>query len=710
MSSDKPEVKKTKMEESPAASDQPTHISKAPQKPLRGRPPKSKLLETQRQPPQSREENGKSLRRSSRLKMTQKKAARGKRRKESDAANTKEQGSKVFEKPGDKTSQHLTVLKKGTKKYVSRVKRDNPVDSQTIKTVTAALFPVQIEHNYGRLFDLESEEITLPQSEKNNGASVTDLQSVFRDSFQGKVSLEEQMEMSTDPIEKITVSLDAKVDTMTKSPPPLEAVFKVIQETSITKHTFTRKEISDMDELELVNTCSLQDGVQSAEIAGVAKVFLQDSDAFLDDDVEIGHCVVEIETYEDSESDSILVEEWPPDVKEKAPNDQTSDPVLSEELPSSPSLPKESATDLTKGRPKKQAMNPQARTKARLAALAEEKAAASKKAPSRQLNLLALCEEIADDIADDIADGIADSIASDVPVASDEKDVTQQTHAVELVEVSETKSETEDLISPTSCEITALPETPSERTAEPQETPKKRFFLSQVSLPLKTQEKKKLTRYQKLRQVELQRDKLTWTRVKKLKSDQAGQASSPKEAEAVSDSPALAAVPVQLPVPESVPKVSANEPRRALPAQAPPMPNGITSPKPKPVVDYKPYTPRRKYSPDDFELDCLEEETNKPVKPINKVKPEQSSLPAKVQPKPSVERKSCALTTTENKPTFSTQQEPAQTTQTESNNGGSSNTEPGADKKEVKNSSKPTNAAAQASNGVQSEGVWCCDV
>ncbi|XP_056593587.1 LOW QUALITY PROTEIN: N-acetyltransferase ESCO1 [Triplophysa dalaica] len=697
MSSDEPEVKKTKMEESPAASDQPTHISKAPQKPLRGRPPKSKLLETQRQLPQSREENGKSLRRSSRLKMTQKKAVRGKRRKESDAANTKEQGSKVFEKPGDKPSQHLTVLKKGTKKYVSRVKRDSPVDSQTIKTVTAALFPVQIEHNYGRLFDLESEEITLPQSEKNNGASVTDLQSVFRDSFQGKVSLEEQMEMSTDPIEKITVSLDAKVDAITKSPPPLEAVFKVIQETSITKHTFTRKDISDMDELEVVNTCLLQDGVQSAEIAGVAKVFLHDSDAFLDDDVEIGHCVVEIETYEDSESDSIVVEEWPPDVKEKAPNNQTSDPVLSEELPSSPSLPNESATDLTQGPPKKQAMNPQARTKARLAALAEEKAAASKKAPSRQLNLLALCEEIADDIADDIADGITDGITYDAHVASDEKDVTQHTHAVELVEVSETKSETENLMSPTASETTALPEIPSERAAAPGNS-QKRFFLSQVSLPLKTQEKKKLTRYQKLRQVELQRDKLTWTRVKKLKTDQAGQTSSPKEADAVSDSPAQAAAPVQLPVPESVPKVSSNEPRRALPAQAPPMPNGITRPKPKPVVDYKPYTPRRKYSPDDFELDCLEEETNKPATPINEVKPEQSSLPAKVQPKPSVERKSCALTTTENKPTFSTQQEPAQTTQTESNNGGSSNAEPGADKKEVKNCSKPTNTAAQATN------------
>lgn len=607
MSSDEPEVKKTKMEESPAASDEPAQM---PQKPLRGRPPKSKSLETQRHLPQSKEENGKSLRRSSRLKTTQKKATRGRRRKESDAANMKEQGSKIFEKPGDKP---LTVLKKGTKKYVSRVKRDKPSDSETIKTVTAALFPVQIEHNYGRLFDLQSEEITLPQSEKNNGANVTDLQSAFHDSFPDKVSLEEQKEMSTDPIEKITVSLDAKVDVITKSPPPLEAVFKVIQETSITKHTFTTKDISDMDELEVVNTCSLQDGVQSTEISDVAKVFLQDSDAFLDDDIEIGHCVVEIETFEDSETDSIVVVESPPDDEEKTPNNQTNESVVSKEVLYSPSLPSESVTDSTQGPSKKQAMNPQARTKARLAALAEEKAAAAKKAPPRQLNLLALCEEIADDIADDIA--------SNAPAALDEKDVTQQTDAVEPVEVSEIKKEPEEVMSPTASDNAGPPETPSEGTAEPQDsTPKKRFFLSQVSLPLKTQEKKKLTRYQKLRQVELQRDKLTWTRVKKLKSDQASQASSPKEADAVSDSPAQAATPAQLPVPESVLKVSSNEPRRALPAQAPPMPNGITSPKPKPVVDYKPYTPRRKYSPDDFELDGLEEETSKPATPKNEVK------------------------------------------------------------------------------------------
>ncbi|XP_065114742.1 uncharacterized protein esco1 [Paramisgurnus dabryanus] len=717
MLSCEPEAKKTRMEESPAASDEPAPISQIPKKRLRGRPPKSKVVETnvskQKHVPQSREENGKALRRSSRLKTVQKKGARGKRRKASDTANHKEQGCKDFEKLGDKPSHNLTVLKKGTKKYVSRVKRDKPTISETIKTVTAAFFPIQIEHNYGRFLDFESEEITLPQPEKTNVANVTDLQSVLHDSFPCKVSLEEPKELSADPIEKITVSLDAKVDVMTGSPPPLEAVFKVIQETSITKHTFTSKNISDMGELEVVNTCSLPDRVQSTEISDVAKDFLEDSGAILDDEIEIEHCVVEIETYEDSEVDSVATSEKvkddqsPSNVKDVTPSEETNEAVITKEVLSSPSLPQESSTDSTQGGPpKKQAMNPQARTKARLAALAEEKAAAAKKAPPRQLNLLALCEEIADDIA------------SDAPAASDEKleQSEPRSEASQSVEVSETKDETEEVMSPTVSNSNDPPETPSEGNVEPMledSTPKKRFFLSQVSLPLKTQEKKKLTRFQKLRQVELQREKLTWTRVKKLKTDQLSQAGSPKEEDgSVSVSPAQAATPAQHPVPESVPKVGSNEPRRALPAQAPPMPNGITSPKPKPVVDYKPYTPRPKYSPDDFELDGLEEETNKPATPNNEVKPEQSSLSTKGEPKPSVEKKSCPLTTPDGKPKPSPQQEPLQKMQTESDNGGNLAVEPGADKKEVKNGSKPTNTPAQSSNdaGQKAFGAVTCNI
>ncbi|XP_073687048.1 uncharacterized protein esco1 [Garra rufa] len=665
MSSSEPEVKKTKMDQSLVESDK----SQTPKKSLRGRPPKNKALEMQsskqKQQTQPKEENGKPVRRSSRLKTPQKKGTRGRRRK--DEGKVKASGA----------PQNMSVLKKGNKKYVPRVKKEKPTISETIKTV-AVLFPVQIEHNYGRSIDFQSEEITLPKPDKIHVANISDLQSLH----EPRVSkVEEHKELPTDPIEKITVSVDAKVDVMSKSPPPLEALFKVIQETSITKHSFAGKDISDMDELEVVNTCSLPDSVQSTD---VARVFLPDSEAFLDDDIEIEHCVVEIETYEDLEEEEVVKE-------------QTGEAVTCKEVTSSPSLPQESATDSSQELPKKQAMNPQARTKARLAALAEEKAAAAKKPPPRQLNLLALCEEIADDIA------------SDAPGTSDDKNIEQPNEASESTEVCETeKAESENA---------APPETPSSEVddSKPEDcTPKKRFFLSQVSLPLKTQEKKKLSRFQRLRQVELQRDKLTWTRVKKLKSDQASQAGSPpKETDAPSVSPSPAITPVQVPVPESVPKMGSNEPRRALPAQAPPMPNGITSPKPKPVVEYKPYTPRRKYSPDDFELDCLEEETSKPAAAKNEVKADQSSSSAKVQPKPAVERKPCVPTTSDDKPKPSPQQEPAQKTETENSNGANSSVEPEVEqKKEDKTSPKPAGTAAQSSNdaGQKAFGAVTCNV
>ncbi|XP_051969743.1 N-acetyltransferase ESCO1 isoform X2 [Xyrauchen texanus] len=693
MSSVEPEIKKTRMDQNLVSSDKPGPI---PQKSKRGRPPKSRGLETSH----SREENGKCVRRSSRLKTTQKKGARGRLRKASsapDVVQPNERGSKISEKLGGKPCQNLAVLKKGTKKYAPRVRKDKPSVSETIKTVTAALYPVQIEHNYGRFLDLQSKEITLPQPEKNHVANIGDLQPEVPDSClrASKGSVEEHKELSTVPIEKITVSLDAKVDVMTKSPPPLEALFKVIQETGITKHAFTSKDISDMDELEVVNTCSLQDNIQSTKISDVAKVILQDSEAFLDDDIEIEHCVVEIETYEDLESGSIKDQQSALNIEDETPNKEKNETVVSKDVTSSP---QESATDSSEGPPKKQAMNPQARTKARIAALAQERAAAAKRPPPRQLNLLALCEEIASDIA------------SDAPVGSDEKEGEQLKEGSETMEVSDTESETKEVISPTVSDKIATPE-----TSEPQPqdiTPRKRFFLSHVSLPIKSQEKK-LTRYQRLRQVEIQRDKLTWTRVKKLKSDQASQAASPKETEIVLDSPSQCATPAQPPVPESIPKVGSNEPRRALPVQAPPMPNGITSTKPKHVVEYKPYTPRPKYSPDDFDLDGLEEEMTEPAAPKNEIKPEQSSSSAKVQPEAPVEKKQCAPTTADTKQKPSSPQKPAQKTQTENSNSGSSGVDPAAEqKKEVKNGSKPESTASQTSNDASQKafGAMTCNV
>ncbi|XP_062377042.1 N-acetyltransferase ESCO1 [Sardina pilchardus] len=335
----------------------------------------------------------------------------------------------------------------------------------------------------------------------------------------------------------------------------------------------------------------------------------------------------------------------------------------------------------SQGQPKKQAMNPQARTKARLAAQAEAKAAASKRAAHRQLNLLALCEEIADDIASDTAlikeikkekDVVSQTVvalpsssppppppaaaaAAPPPAAGDEKPATPATQK-NGAESKEAETAQPSLSSQQPPQ-TSEPEQKAPEPAPPPEaeTPKRRFFLSQITVPLKVHEKKKLSRYQRLRQVELQRDKLTWTRVKKLKSDQASQnlplredhrdsSSTPVAAfsPAPTPPPAPAAAPaaasvVTVPTPAAASNVSRPdrtakhpvskeyalkppskpEAKRVLPPVPPPRPNGVTVPKARPPIEYKPYTPRPKYSADDFVLDGLDDEIPKPVVPSN---------------------------------------------------------------------------------------------
>ncbi|KAM9332277.1 uncharacterized protein KZ484_017425 isoform 2-T2 [Pholidichthys leucotaenia] len=191
-------------------------------------------------------------------------------------------------------------------------------------------------------------------------------------------------------------------------------------------------------------------------------------------------------------------------------------------------------------KPRKQEMNMQARTKARLAALAEQKAAQSKRTSNRQqLNLLALCQEIAEDIATDstllkrieeekqaaAAAAAAKSEASkkEIPPTSTQ-DVNTVNVATPAGPESSSASEAFASEAPTPEAPEAQPSTTesaeTNTAAEPQ---KRRFFISQISVPLKVHEKKKLTRYQRLRQVELQREKMSWARMKKLKSDQANQ-------------------------------------------------------------------------------------------------------------------------------------------------------------------------------------------
>lgn len=201
-------------------------------------------------------------------------------------------------------------------------------------------------------------------------------------------------------------------------------------------------------------------------------------------------------------------------------------------------------------KPKKQEMNTQARTKARLAALAEQKAAASKRSANKQqLNLLALCQEIAEDIATDsmllqrieeekqAAAATAAAAAAEAAKneASKEEPPATSTQEPEAAAASAAPTQPAgDTAPPTPAIEAASPQPPASEPGETkkaatggaEEPPKRRFFVSQVSVPLKAHEKKKLTRYQRLRQVELQREKMSWARVKKLKSDQASQALS----------------------------------------------------------------------------------------------------------------------------------------------------------------------------------------
>ncbi|XP_033842021.2 uncharacterized protein LOC117388562 [Periophthalmus magnuspinnatus] len=400
-------------------------------------------------------------------------------------------------------------------------------------------------------------------------------------------------------------------------------------------------------------------------------------------------------------------------------------------------------------KPKKQEMNTQARTKARLAALAEQKAAASKRQARReQLNLLALCQEIAEDIATDsmllkkieeekqaAAAAKSEGSTNESPHVNSQEEhpgdvVAPTPEGVEVTSTSVTSTEDNT--------VTQTSTTNAEETKATSEPPKRRFFTSQVIVPLKAHEKKKLTRYQRLRQVELQREKMSWARVKKLKSDQANQMFSEMDwqasmsfssfgvdhAAAVSEPVAILSKPsspglsspnkcapnTEEPKAEiSKPETPVSEPakvemsqtgpateekdeadktespqkedskaepakpelrkssriskiesskaastpapatkskatsKKVLPAVPPPMPNGLNNQSLK--IEYKPYKPRPKYSPDDFELD---DDPIPPPKACPQAKPTN-------QVTPNVQSRPASQTTTLSKPTVSTQ-------------------------------------------------------
>ncbi|KAM4718648.1 uncharacterized protein FYW61_016404 isoform 2-T3 [Anableps anableps] len=463
-------------------------------------------------------------------------------------------------------------------------------------------------------------------------------------------------------------------------------------------------------------------------------------------DIEIGREIVVAE--EDDEEDD--------DVKIIKPSEQaTEDPPKSEEKVINKNKDEISSTLKEKAKteddkkvpevekPKKQEMNTQARTKARLAALAEQKAAESKRAAQRQqLNLLALCQEIAEDIATDsmLLKRIEEEKQAAVAAAA-----KAETSKKEQPAVASQDAEPDNVATPAgpegnSTSVSPAPEssaahpstTDSAETKPAAEPPKRRFFISQISVPLKAHEKKKLTRYQRLRQVELQREKMSWARVKKLKSDQANQmfsdidwqapfsggflmspvtpplpATSSLTTSPASPSPASKAAPpkpetpkaepaateptktensqTQPPKPETAktelskkeapkappvkgettkpeppsveirrstrqskaqasqaaaaapgpaPKVTRSAAKRTLPPVPPPMPNGLKAQKLKPV-EYTPYKPRPKYSPDDFELDDDDMLLVAPKKPNQPTQPPRAGVPAQ-RPTPSL--------------------------------------------------------------------------
>lgn len=298
----------------------------------------------------------------------------------------------------------------------------------------------------------------------------------------------------------------------------------------------------DASEIDITNT-STQKSSQDCAAMDTNEENLGLQEVQILEDMEIGREVVLAEEDNEEDGDVSIVEK--PQEKETIPPEKSEvelDEKNKEDSSESKFKPnstaekvegdKKEAEDL---KPKKQQMNTQARTKARLAALAEQKAAEARKSANRQqLNLLALCQEIAEDIETDsmllkkieeekqaaaaaVADVMSKNEASEESAPANTPANTDPAHALAPVDP-------ETSWTPTKEESPTQLSTANAAEAKPaEEPPKRRFFISQVTVPLKAHEKKKLTRYQRLRQVELQREKMSWARVKKLKSDQANQ-------------------------------------------------------------------------------------------------------------------------------------------------------------------------------------------
>ncbi|KAG7488813.1 hypothetical protein MATL_G00038410 [Megalops atlanticus] len=511
---------------------------------------------------------------------------------------------------------------------------------------------IQADHNYGRL--RESPSCNVHMKSKKGPKCQGTLKSKHEDALsrkRSKIAPEEQSDILSDPQDKGNTCREARQSVKGNSSPPMEAFFKVIKESNLYGPSLIGKGDSSVSEMQGVNRHFtpgiLEDLKKDTKTCGEMENLQSTPDlqtALTEEHVNMGNSALSVEIVETefynpliqnecdliahSESDDksslkLKVLEGEPKVNMKIYNQPYIDVYT--QKGQTHTLPQEITSvsvktnmfDLVKAEskpktedslvpPKKQEMNPQARTKARLAALAEEKAAAAKKAAVKQLNLLALCEEIAEDIASDT-----------VELKGEELDIEAAKLSNQKAPQPESKEEHDSIPAPSVLDDPCSLDHPvNAQTVDmvKAEEPKKRFFLSQISVPLKSNEKK-LSRFQRLRQTELQREKLTWTRVKKFKTDQANQRLSTDEEQGLKvslDPTPLSPTPSQATASRKETKNTGSENKKPLPDFAPPMPNGITVQKPRPVVEYKSYAPRPKYSPDDFELDGVDDEP-KPI-------------------------------------------------------------------------------------------------
>ncbi|XP_052339131.1 titin homolog [Oncorhynchus keta] len=529
-------------------------------------------------------------------------------------------------------------------------------------------------------------EVNSAPSVELSSEETSDIVSVSEQVPQSSETQEVQEDSMTTLTDELRESLGTKSGAKIKSP-PLEVLFSALKDSSLCKHPLSHTMRSNVKEFLGVED-SLEITKKDCDFGVTESIecTLDLGTPIIVEDMEIGHCVVEVvgENGDEVDSDLEIIDnserpektlELTKGSEEECSVDKSEDGIekkgTSSSNQDSTNSGKKEATKKTQGsldKPKKQQMNPQARTKARLAALAEQKAAASKKA-SRQLNLLALCEEIADDIATDTmlikTKEEEEQVVTIKAEPSKEPECTLPVTQAETVPIPPTPARPEE----PSPAVEPSAEEPAPAKPPAPEPPRRRFFISQVTVPLKIHEKKKLTRFQRLRQVELQREKnMSWTMVKKLKSDQkmipetetkpSPPAAAPVQVTTLpppSASPAAPTVAALSPTSQEVtpkveppkvepPKVSKGPTlrKRTLPAEPPPMPNGLKAQKAKPVVEYKPYKSRPKYSFDDFECD----DEPKPTVQKAAVRPTATTIQrAAVRPTPSTIQRAAGRTT-----------------------------------------------------------------